>query len=113
MRFRKKPIEIEAVRVSQIHHQSAHDWYAMPQWVIDAYEGKSEKNGVKTLLFCNYPPRVEVVTQEGVMTGNIDDWLIKGVKCELYPCKPDIFATTYEAVPIAVNPNEEFLGIVQ
>ena len=39
-----------------------------------------------------------VGTLEGTMTGKLGDWLIRGVKGELYPCKPDIFAATYEPV---------------
>lgn len=35
-------------------------------------------------------------TLEGTMTANSGDWIIRGVKGELYPCKPDIFAATYE-----------------
>ena len=41
-------------------------------------------------------PEVNVI--EGVMTAQPGDWIIRGVKQELYPCKPDIFAATYEAV---------------
>jgi len=37
-------------------------------------------------------------TEEGVMNVSKDDWVIEGVKGELYPCKPDIFDATYEAV---------------
>jgi len=40
----------------------------------------------------------EVETLEGVMKGNIGDWLIIGVNGEMYPCKPDIFKKTYEEV---------------
>jgi hypothetical protein len=36
-------------------------------------------------------------TLEGRMTANPNDWIIRGVKGEIYPCKPDIFAATYEA----------------
>jgi len=39
-----------------------------------------------------------VLTDEGLMTGLPGDWLIRGVKGELYPCKPDIFEQTYEEV---------------
>jgi hypothetical protein len=39
---------------------------------------------------------VMILTLEGAMTANIGDWIIKGVKGEFYPCKPDIFAATYE-----------------
>ena len=41
---------------------------------------------------------VIVLTLEGVMTASLGDWIIRGVKGEFYPCKPDIFAATYEAV---------------
>ncbi len=47
-----------------------------------------------------YDPQRRVAcieTLEGTMTANIGDWIIKGVKGELYPCKPDIFEATYDA----------------
>ena len=44
------------------------------------------------------PIHFRVKTLEGVMEGNKGDWLIKGVNGELYPCKPDVFAKTYEKV---------------
>ncbi|MBI4622506.1 MAG: hypothetical protein HY736_04690 [Verrucomicrobia bacterium] len=40
--------------------------------------------------------RQEVQTLEGVMVANPGDWIITGIKGERYPCKPDIFAATYE-----------------
>lgn len=40
---------------------------------------------------------IEIKTLEGTMRADKDDWIIKGVKGEFYPCKPDIFAATYEA----------------
>ena len=40
----------------------------------------------------------EIRTLEGVMTASPGDWIITGVKGERYPCKPDIFEATYEAV---------------
>ena len=42
--------------------------------------------------------RTEIATLEGVMIGEIGDWLIVGVKGERYPCKPDIFPLIYEKV---------------
>ena len=39
-----------------------------------------------------------ITTLEGVMTASNGDWIIRGVKGELYPCKPEIFAVTYDAV---------------
>jgi hypothetical protein len=43
-------------------------------------------------------PVIRISTFEGEMTAQPGDWIIKGVKGELYPCKPDIFAATYEPV---------------
>lgn len=42
------------------------------------------------------PVRVEIQTLEGVMVANPGDWIITGIKGERYPCKPEIFAETYE-----------------
>ena len=75
-----------------------HDWKSLPQWFRDAYDGKNH-SGVKTIVGINHPePCINIVTLEGVMRADIDDWIIRGVKGELYPCKPDIFAATYEEV---------------
>ena len=41
---------------------------------------------------------LKIFTLEGTMNANIGDWIIKGVKGEFYPCKPDIFEETYEKV---------------
>jgi len=41
---------------------------------------------------------MEIETLEGKMKANKGDWIIKGVKGELYPCKPDVFEMTYEKV---------------
>lgn len=41
---------------------------------------------------------IKIETLEGVMDASIGDWIIKGVNGEFYPCKPDIFEKTYEAV---------------
>lgn len=48
-----------------------------------------EPNG-DTYLVC------QITTLEGVMIANISDYIVKGVKGEFYPCKPDIFEMTYE-----------------
>lgn len=42
---------------------------------------------------------ISVRTIEGTMRAELGDWIIKGVKGELYPCKPDIFEATYDAEP--------------
>lgn len=42
------------------------------------------------------PPEIRISTLEGEMTASRGDFIIRGVKGELYPCKPDIFVATYE-----------------
>lgn len=81
-RFRKKPVEIEAVRVSDYR-----DGIECPQWLLDAID---KRDVVVT------PSTVVVGTLEGDMRAQRDDWLIRGVDGEIYPCKPGIFAKTYD-----------------
>ena len=53
----------------------------------------------KSIYRCEGPGdlvELEIETLEGNMTAKVGDWIIKGVKGEFYPCKPDIFAATYE-----------------
>lgn len=76
-KFRKKPVVIEAVQ-----------WTGSNENEINKF---SDPHGV-------YQGKVIIQTLEGVMEGNVGDWIIKGVKGEFYPCKPDIFAATYEPV---------------
>ena len=97
MNFRKKPVEIDAIHCRDALRMMGHDWYALPKWFIDAYEGRNEA-GVKTIIGRHHPDCIEIVTLEGVMTSQPDDWIIRGVAGEVYPCKPDIFSATYEPV---------------
>ena len=74
--------------------------------VIDAEQFTEEnKDRVFNFVRCNKAadfedgePVLRIQTLEGVMTARIDDWVIRGVNGEFYPCKPDIFAATYEPV---------------
>jgi len=88
-KFRKKPIEIEAIPVREALNYAANHWLKLPPWLRDAYDQGR-------VLFLNKEIRIK--TLEGTMTASVDDMLIQGVQGELYPCKPDIFEATYEAV---------------
>jgi hypothetical protein len=96
--FRKKPVEIEAIRCAEVLRLMSQDFWKLPKWLIDGYEGKNEA-GVKTIIGRHHPDCVEIVTLEGIMTAQPDDWIIRGVKGEIYPCKPDIFEATYDQTP--------------
>jgi hypothetical protein len=84
MKFRKKPVVIHAV---QWDGGNAID---LMRWV----NAVSEKGA--TMHFSG--TQVVIPTLEGSMCGDIGDWIICGVKGEFYPCKPDIFAATYDPV---------------
>lgn len=88
-RYRKKPVEIEAFPVDEAIEAASRDWEAMPEWLRDSYE-----NGGVLFL----PDAVEILTLEGTMRGGRGDYIIRGVRGELYPCKPDIFEQTYDPV---------------
>ncbi len=94
MRFRKKPVEIEAMQwPAQVtnDYETASAIAAIHRWV--------NGNGGKTEVLVDgddvYPT---IVTLEGHMRISPGDWVIRGVQGEFYPCKPDIFEATYEQV---------------
>lgn len=79
MKFRKKPVVIEA-----FCYRAGEQDYSLAQDVIDGRVRYPEDG---TML---------IRTLEGEMCAQPGDWIIRGVKGELYPCKPDIFFATYE-----------------
>ena len=83
-RFRKKPVEIEAVRWTGRNYDDA-EAFIEGEF---GYEELPDESGA----------RVVIPTLEGHMRADPGDWIIRGVKGEFYPCKPDIFAATYEEV---------------
>ena len=84
--FRKKPVVIEAVQYEKDGSLALHH---APVWLWEALE-----SGVAF----NRDGRLMLKTLEGEHVVSDGDWIIRGVKGELYPCKPDIFAATYEPV---------------
>lgn len=88
MKFRKKPVVIEAY---EFQNRVGPD--DRPKWLLVAVE----MGVVKFVNQKEGPPHLEITTLEGVMRADPGDWIIKGVRGELYPCKPDIFEATYES----------------
>lgn len=85
MKYRKKPIEVEAVKFGYtLRNQKAAKEFAgdcFIDWVLD---------GSKVIS------RPKIRTIEGDMTIGAGDYIVKGVEGEFYPCKADIFEKTYE-----------------
>ncbi|MCH3963551.1 MAG: hypothetical protein LKE46_04710 [Clostridium sp.] len=79
-KYRKRSVVIEAV-----------------QWTgknIDEIAKFMSSNGI----YCYKNNKLMIVTLEGVHVASINDYIIKGVNGEFYPCKPDIFKKTYDFV---------------
>lgn len=87
MKFRKKPVVIEA---KQFNGNNAAE---LIQW---AHMGLPDL--ANSIVTRDYENILTIRTLEGYMACIKGDWLIKGVKGEFYPCKPDIFDATYEKV---------------
>ena len=81
MKFRKKPVVIEAIQ------------YRAGETLDSAFVGDDYPK-----VKYHEDETMSIWTLEGQMTAQPGDWIIRGVKGELYPCKPDIFAATYEPV---------------
>lgn len=82
MKYRKKPVVIEACRFMI-------DSY-MPDWFVD--------NVSSGIIITHADGTCDIETLEGTMKANFGDYIIQGVDGELYPCKPDIFEKTYDRV---------------
>lgn len=96
--FRKKPVEIEAVR-------NTGEWAPIIEFLT--------RFGLHRIPFGSGPPitrnddgTLNIRTLEGVMRADVGDWIIRGVQGELYPCKPDVFSATYEQVDEPTSPQE-------
>lgn len=87
MKFRKKPVEIEAKQFKTNNELGDINMGEVVLWINDN-GGKAHHDGTD----------IYIKTLEGEMRASVGDWIIRGVKGEFYPCKPDIFEQTYELV---------------
>jgi hypothetical protein len=87
VKYRKKPVVIEAVQFFAADHPST--WHPAIQQGGKGYDQYGEQFSY---------PRFWIKTLEGFHEVTDQDWIITGVKGEVYPCKPDIFLATYEPI---------------
>ena len=85
MKARKKPVEVEVMQLQMVSTRSYRKCkeFVGDSW-IDYYEMPNGLPCIRTL--------------EGIMEISDNDYIIKGVDGEFYPCKPDIFEKTYEVI---------------
>ena len=98
-KYRKKPIVIEAFQMTKKRRSDNSSW---PAWLHAAWNLPVAETGA---MFSSADGCLEgeldavfINTLEGVHKVSWDDWIIQGIGGELYPCKPDIFEATYDAV---------------
>jgi len=101
MKYRKKPVVIEAFQMTEERRWDNSEW---PEWLHQAWNRDPGEGSIwidpdapiesgrksATKLVCG--------TLEGVYRIDFGDYIIQGVKGEIYPCKPDIFEMTYDLV---------------
>ena len=83
-KFRKKPVIIDAFQ-----------WTGLDCKIPDWFAGEAQCFATEKIENSEY---LIIPTLEGGMRADINDFIIKGIMNEMYPCKPDIFAATYEPV---------------
>jgi hypothetical protein len=96
--YRKKPVVIEAIQLTE---ETA---MVIAQWLV--FYGQPHKIGwdTKDGARVNY---IKIPTLEGTMKAVIGDYIIRGIKGEFYPCKPDVFEQTYELVKEAGDERQD------
>ena len=97
MKYRKKPIVVEAKQFTNESKDSVYRWASSIRMNVEP----STREGKPVLL---------IPTLEGEMVASLGDYIIQGVSGEIYPCKPDIFEKTYELAD--ATPSESAMEMV-
>ena len=100
-KYIKKPIIVEAFKWT-----GGIDQTEDPEWIIEAIKAGKVYFGRMAMFKGKQYVQLQISTLEGLMTANVGDYIIQGIKGEIYPCKPDIFEETYEPVNEGKNQNK-------
>lgn len=100
MKYRKKPLEVEAFELIDLSYgtvSKALEFMGQTAPTTKAHMG-DESAFDEYMKIVWKQNGIKIVTLEGTMLASVGDYIIKGVHGEFYPCKPDIFDLTYEKV---------------
>ncbi|MGL6201137.1 MAG: hypothetical protein ACRC3H_19630 [Lachnospiraceae bacterium] len=97
MKYRKKPVEVEAVQWTGNNEQEIYT-FCGGNALKDATDFLEGKPTMMAINESEFERTLVIRTLEGDMAASIGDYIIKGVQGEFYPFKPDIFEQTYEKV---------------
>lgn len=94
MKFRKKPVVISAMQFTGMNQRD----------IVESFGfGLHDDHPFRWVGW----DQLKIKTSEGLMSAATGDWIIKGIAGEFYPCKPDIFAATYEPESLPTPTGEE------
>ena len=100
-KYRKKPVVIEAI-------ENDGHWRTIIDWLDGMAAGQLIfQPGSSPPITRNMDGTLNITTLEGTIHASVGDWIIRGIKGEFYPCKPDIFEATYEPVSAAEVATDE------
>ena len=94
MKYRKKPIVVEAFRLTKENWNAPELW---PEWMQQALHNDDFDKG-RRAWFSLDDSMLFIGTLEGTYEASVGDWIIRSVEGEIYPCKHSIFVKTYEPV---------------
>lgn len=96
MKFRKKPVVINAFQMTLKTRTDNSEW---PEWMNKAWnENRKDPGSLYPTEEGTEDGTLSIGTLEGPKIVSWDDWIIQGTEGELYPCKPSIFESVYEKV---------------
>jgi hypothetical protein len=89
-RWRKKPVVVEAWQFAPVGQREE-----LPEWIDRRWFYEDQPGGNPTISRQG-TPHMLIPTPEGTLRAELTDWIIRGVHGEVYPCKAEVFAATYE-----------------
>ena len=106
LKFRKLPVVVEAFQMTKERRSDNSEW---PSWLHRAWCGDPGEGSVWPDPTDPIHERLVIGTLEGRHLVEWGDWIIRGIKGELYACKPGIFVLTYEPVTVTMTDSEKLV----
>lgn len=100
MKYRKKPVVIDAIQWDGENYPATTWLPNLTEFPDYHWTEGAKRAALSPEEITRHLDFLHIGTLEGVMACAPGDWIIRGVKGEIYPCKPDIFAATYEPVEL-------------
>ena len=106
-KYVKKPLQIEAIKLTNENAEKC------VEWCSGMYNKTFETSRNNDKLVKENLEGIDIITEEGVMLARIEDYIIKGINGEFYPCKSDIFEKSYKELSNENHKELEGISFVQ